>query len=207
MVRYSMSAGSRGRARVRRLRELAAASKTYLPLPTGPTPLSGPLEVVDAYLRAWEARDAGALAALFAEDADYVNVVGLWWTSRHSIKRAYKRSFKSEYRAASFEFDKLAFRQLGSDGAVVHARWRLTGQLDPDDKPSDPRRGVMTFALERVQDDTWLIVSAQVTDIVAAADTNVAHDGELTATSYIPQIPQVPGAEIDRAAEALRAGL
>lgn len=207
MTGDSVTAGSRGRRRVQRLRELAAASRTYLPLPTGPTPLSGPLEVVDAFLRAWEGRDARALAALFAEDADYVNVVGLWWTSRHSIQRAFKRAFKSEYRSASFEFDKLAFRQLGSDGAIVHGRWRLTGQVDPDDKPSDTRRGVLTFALERVQDGTWLIVSAQATDIAPAADTNVAHDGELTATSYIPQTPHMPGEEIDPAVEALRAGL
>ena len=190
-----------------RLRELAAASRTYLPLPAGPTPLSGPLEVVDAFLRAWEGRDARAIAALFAEDADYVNVVGLWWTSRHSIQRAFKRAFKSEYRSAAFEFDKLSFRQLGSDGAIVHGRWRLTGQIDPDDKPSDPRRGVLTLALERVQDDTWLIVSAQATDIVSAADTFVAHDGELTATSYLPQLPHVSGEGIDPEAEALRAGL
>lgn len=207
MPSHSVGVGSRTRRRVRRLRELAAASRTYLPLPPGPSPFSGPLEVVDAYLRAWDGRDAHAIGALFAEDADYINEVGLWWTSRLSIQRAFKRAFKNEYRTATFDFDKLAFRQVHGDAAVVHARWQLAGQVDPDDQPTDARRGVLTIVLERAQSGSWLIVSAQVTDMVAAADTNVARGGALTATSYIPQAPELPEAEADPAAEALRAGL
>lgn len=185
------------RQHARRIRDLAAASRRYLPMPSGPTPLSGPLEVVAAWERAWALHDHKALAALFAEDADYVNVVGLWWTSRHSIGRVFKRSFKNEFRFATFTIEKISFRQVGGDGAVLHVRWQITGQVDPDDKQTDPRRGILTLTLERVEDGTWLIVSAQATDIVIAADTNVARGGTVTATSYLPEVPELPEPDED----------
>lgn len=183
------------RQQARRIRDLAQASRKYLPMPAGPTPLAGPLEVVSAAERAWNAHDHKALGRLFAADADYINVVGLWWTSRHSIERVFKRSFKHEFRQARIAVEKVAFRQVGSDGAVVLVRWQVSGQLDPDDAPTDPRRGVLTMTLERVQDGTWLIVSAQATDIVIATDTNVARGGTVTATSYLPPVPELPAAE------------
>ena len=181
-----------GRGAHARLRKLAAASRSYLPMPSGPTSLPGPLEVVHQWVTAFEAHDAAALAALFAEDADYVNVVGLWWTSRRSIQRAFKRSFKNEFRAARLAVDKISFRQVGSDAAVLHARWSIRGQVGPDETPGDLRRGMFSFVLERVQDGSWLIVSAQATDIVPAADTFVAEGGTIKPASYLPGVPELP---------------
>jgi len=183
-----------GKKQLRRLRKLAEASRTYLPMPSGPTPLEGPLEVVHVFAAAFKARDAGTIGRLFATDADYVNEVGLWWTSRLAIKRVFKRAFEREFREASLDFDRVSLRKAGPDAAVVVTRWWLTGQVGPDDRPADPRRGVLTFVLQRVEDGTWLIVAAQSTDIVAAADTNLAREGALTATSYLPGVPDLPPA-------------
>ena len=180
---------------VKLVRDLAAASREYLPMPPGPTPLAGPLEVVAKFAAAWESKDAAALGSLFAEDADYVNVVGLWWTSRHSIQRVFKRSFKDEFKTATFTFEKVSFRQVGSDAAVLHGRWQISGQVDPEDEVADVRRGMIMFVLEKVADASWLIVSAQATDIAIAADTLIARDGQLTATSYVPEVPNLPDPE------------
>lgn len=164
-------------------------------MPSGPTPLAGPLEVVAEFERSWSSHDHKALGRLFAEDADYINVVGLWWTSRHSIERVFKRSFKHEFREASIAVEKVAFRQVGADAAVLHLRWQIVGQLSPEDEPTDPRRGMLSMTLERVADGTWLIVSAQATDIVIAADTNVAKGGTIQAASYLPGVPELPETE------------
>ncbi|GAA2538587.1 hypothetical protein GCM10009860_19140 [Microbacterium mitrae] len=50
--------------------------------------MKSPSDVVAAWERAWNAGDADALAALFADDAEFVNVVGLWWHDRASIREA-----------------------------------------------------------------------------------------------------------------------
>ncbi len=46
-----------------------------------------PEEFPRAFAAAWMARDAVALAALFAADADFVNVAGLWWEDRRRSGR------------------------------------------------------------------------------------------------------------------------
>lgn len=186
-----------GGRRGSRMHQLARESRRYLPMPSGPAPLAGPLEVIDRFFKAWDAHDHKAIADLFAEDADYINVVGLWWTSRRSIERVFKRQFRHEFAGATITPEKLSFRQVGGDGAVLHVRWKLAGQVDPDGEPTDDRHGVMSVMLERAADSTWLIVSAQNTDIVVASDTNVARGGRVEAASYVPGLPDLPEPDVE----------
>ena len=52
--------------------------------------LAGPPDTVPSlFVEAWNRRDPGALASLFDEDAEFVNVTGLWWHDRASIRTAH----------------------------------------------------------------------------------------------------------------------
>jgi hypothetical protein len=46
-------------------------------------------EIPSLFVQAWNSRDADALASLFDENAEFVNVTGLWWHDRDSIRRAH----------------------------------------------------------------------------------------------------------------------
>ncbi len=170
--------------RIKQLKKLAAHS-LRLPLPAGPAPIKAPLDVVSKFIKAWDEGDAKAISELFAEDADFVNVVGLWWTSRRSIRRALKRGFAAWFAGSTFTVEKLSQRLLGSDAALVIARWRMEGQRDPEGELAGTRRGLATVAMQRLDDGTWLCVSCHFTDIAPAADTNLMVDGVVTPTSYI----------------------
>ncbi|MCA0294026.1 MAG: SgcJ/EcaC family oxidoreductase [Actinobacteria bacterium] len=170
--------------RLKQLKKLAALGQR-LPLPDGPTPIKAPLDVASRFTKAWNDGDAKAISELFAEDADFVNVVGLWWTSRRSIKRALKRGFAEWFRGSTFTIEKLTQRLLGPDAALVLARWRIEGQLDPDGEVAGIRRGLATVAMQRLEDGTWLCVSCHFTDIAPAADTNLVVGGVVTPTSYL----------------------
>ena len=95
--------------------------------------LKEPVEVALAFAEAWNDRDPDALADLFVEDADFVNVVGLWWEDRRNIRRAHARGFRVMFGSSEMALERTKVRLLGSDSAVVLALWRMTGQL--------PRRG------------------------------------------------------------------
>lgn len=41
------------------------------------------------FVDAWNHRDPDALAALFDQDAEFVNVTGLWWHTRDEIRSAH----------------------------------------------------------------------------------------------------------------------
>lgn len=170
--------------RLKKLKKLAEWSPR-LPLPSGPTPIKAPLDVVTRFSSAWGDGDARAIGELFAEDADFINVVGLWWTSRRSIVRALQRGFEDWFAGSDFILEKLSQRLVGTEGAVVVARWRIEGQRDPDGEPAPARRGVATVVLQRLADGTWLCVAWHNTDIAWSADTNVVVDGVVTPTSYI----------------------
>ncbi|MFT4216421.1 MAG: SgcJ/EcaC family oxidoreductase [Micropruina sp.] len=168
---------------LKRARELS-----YLPFPDRTPvdpPLKRPIDLIKAFIVAWEAKDADAIGRLFVEDADFINVVGLRWTGRRSIVKAQRFAFTTAFPDARLELEEAHQRFLGDDAAVVIARWQIVGQVDPDGEPVDPRRGVLSATLVKLADDTWLGVSCQNTDIAAAADTNISRGGTISAASYI----------------------
>lgn len=131
--------------------------------------------VARAFAEAWADRDARAIADLFVDDADFVNVVGLWWRSRDRIERAHAYGFERIFGASTMTLRGVRTRRLGDDVAVVHADWRITGQSAPAGQEVGERAGIFVFVLRR-DADGWRAVAAQNTDRVPGADT-LATDG------------------------------
>ncbi len=136
-----------------------------------------------AFAAAWAARDAGALAALFAEDADFVNVVGIWWEDRAAIERAHAYGLATFFAESRLSVGRVKTRRLAAEVAIVQARFRLTGQRAPDGSTAGPRSTILTFVLAR-RGPGWLCVAAQNTDVVPGAETHVAGTEGLTAQDY-----------------------
>ena len=138
---------------------------------------------VARFVTAWHARDGHALAALFAEDADFVNVVGIWWEDRAAIERAHQYALDSFFAETRLAPGRRKLRPLGPDRLLLHQRVRLSGQRAPDGSEAGGRSTIFSFVLERRGTD-WLAISAQNTDIVPDAETHVADDCKLTARDY-----------------------
>ncbi len=143
-----------------------------------------PQDIAAAFAAAWDHGDAAALAALFVDDADFVNVVGLWWTRREQIRHNHAYGFERIFPGSTMTVERMRVRRLGADVAVVHALWRVEGQTGPDGAPLGERRGVLSFVTERRPEGTWLAVSAQNTDIVPGAQTHAAHGEDLRPERY-----------------------
>lgn len=58
---------------------------------------NSPEGVARGFADAWNRGDALAIAALFVEDADFVNVVGLWWRNRRRIREAHAYGARCSY--------------------------------------------------------------------------------------------------------------
>ena len=148
------------------------------------TPIDQPEDFPGAFTRAWMARDGDALGALFAEDADFVNVVGIWWETRVDIAHAHGYALGSFFSETRLIPGRIKTRLLGSDTAVVQCRFRLIGQLAPDGSKAAARSTILTFVLDR-RDAGWVAVTAQNTDIVPGAESHVQQAG-LKAADYRP---------------------
>lgn len=131
-----------------------------------------PADVVADWQEAWNAADADALAALFAKDAEFVNVVGLWWHDRESIRDAHDFGFRTIFPGSTMSMGEPRVRFLGEDAAVVHSHWHLVGQVSPAGEQAGPREGIFIFVLER-REAGWIAVAAQNTDVVPGTQTHI----------------------------------
>ena len=125
-----------------------------------------------AFIEAWNAGDANALAAVFVPDADFVNVVGFWWTSARQIRKAHEYGFRKIFANARLTVRQMKQRALTPDIHIVHCVVALDGQTGPDGAPVGPRVTVLSMVAQRTEDG-FRLVSCHNTDRVEGADTHV----------------------------------
>jgi uncharacterized protein (TIGR02246 family) len=113
----------------------------------------------------WNRHDMEAFAHLFAADADFVNVVGMWWKNRSEIKEAHRATHATMFKNSQLSIKENAVRFLKPDVAVCRSKWQLTGHTSPSGAPELPRHGILTHVLQKER-DRWVIVVSQNTDIV-----------------------------------------
>jgi uncharacterized protein (TIGR02246 family) len=146
--------------------------------------LAAPEDVVGAWVAAWNRGDADALADLFDADAEFVNVVGLWWHDREAIRRAHAYGLSRIFPGSTLRPGAVRVKRLGDDVATVQARMTLVGQAPAPGAPEpEPRRNVFTFVMHRVGEG-WRCAAAHNTDIVPGAETNVVQDGRIRGVDY-----------------------
>ena len=130
---------------------------------------------VARFAEAWNRHDMDAFGALFARDADFVNVTGQLWKGREEIQRrhaythgailreAVPEALPANYgifKSSTYHFDRIDVRLLGPNLAIAHGAWTMRD----DARTAEPRRGMMTFTLTRDGDD-WLYEAVQNTEI------------------------------------------
>ena len=137
------------------------------------------------FVEYWNRGDAWGIASLFAEDAEFVNVVGLWWHDRQAIYKAHDYGLKVIFPDSSLDIRKTTLKMLSDDIAVVHTRLSLSNQSGKAGirKPGR-RQNIFTFVMKKF-DEGWICVAAHNTDIVPGKETNIIDDaGNITAIDY-----------------------
>ena len=130
--------------------------------------ISKPEDVAAAFADAWNRHDMDDFAELFCEDANFVNVVGMWWKNRAEIEAAHRATHKTMFRDSRLEGAAASVVELSPGLASVHYRWTLTGASAPDGSPAGTREGILLLVLKKEQSG-WRIKVAQNTDIVPGA--------------------------------------
>jgi uncharacterized protein (TIGR02246 family) len=144
-----------------------------------------PEQVPSLFVEAWNKRDPDRIASLFDDDAEFVNVTGLWWHDRVSIRKAHAYGLERIFNESTLTADEVRVKQLSDTVAVVHARLNLSGQTPISSiKRPGSRANIFSFVVHRVG-EKWLCASAQNTDVVPQMETNVVDDdGAFRAANY-----------------------
>jgi uncharacterized protein (TIGR02246 family) len=121
--------------------------------------------VVNAFAETWNRHDMTAFADLFAEDAEFVNVVGLWWKGRPEIKAAHEFTHQTIFKNSRLSIQEVASRFPAPGMAIARCRWKLEGHVSPEGAALPERTGILVNMLQQVG-GTWRIIDSQNTDIV-----------------------------------------
>jgi uncharacterized protein (TIGR02246 family) len=139
---------------------LAARASTGNP-PGGDAPARA---VANGFIDAWNRHDMNAFGALFADDADFVNAIGVWLRGRTEIQKHHEIIHATRMKTSHLSALETEVRSLRPDVAIVHVRWELTGQTGQDGAPLPTRQGILVHIVAKTGDQ-WLITSSQNTDI------------------------------------------
>ena len=135
--------------------------------------LKAPEDIPDSFVRAWNSRDPVALASVFDEDAEFVNVAGLACHDRESIRKVHSTALEHVVPNSILAIDEMKVKLLATDVAVVHARMTLSCPTQADDAAKHgPRTTIVTFVVHKVL-DRWQCASAHNTDVVTHPGADV----------------------------------
>lgn len=129
------------------------------------TKMSEVNSVVHAFADSWNRHDMTAFSELFALDAEFVNVVGMWWKGRAEIKQAHEFTHSTIFKNSSLTINDVTVRFPAPQLAIARCRWLLEGHVSPEGAALPPRNGILVHVLA-FQDGRWSIIDSQNTDIV-----------------------------------------
>lgn len=144
-----------------------------------------PEDVPKLFVENWNNRRPDLMAELFEEDADFINVVGLWWNNRKDIFKAHDYGLRVIFKDSFLKIISLKTKNLSDDFSVIHAKMKLIGQTPIENQTGGERRTIFTFIVRKTDQGNWIAVSAQNTDIVGGAETYIrTKSGELKPVNY-----------------------
>ncbi|HUG12368.1 MAG TPA: SgcJ/EcaC family oxidoreductase [Opitutaceae bacterium] len=111
----------------------------------------------------WNAHDMRRFAALFTNDADFMNVAATHWKGREQIEAEHTRLHAGQFRESMLAVDEVAVQFPTRDMALVHVRWNIRGDRNADDTARQPRGGVFSWVVLRTSQG-WRIRSAHNTN-------------------------------------------
>ncbi|SRR5690625_3325541 len=147
-------------------------------------PMQNPEDMPERFKQAWNSYNAPAIAELFSENPDFVNVTGKWWEEKSEIQKAHDFGFQMIFSNSHLEILKIKKKMLKEDIAIIHSRIRVTGQTENQVEKTDKRETMFLFVMKK-HGEFWLCESAQNTDIIFGMQTNIRDEkGNLKAVSY-----------------------
>ncbi|MEZ5055746.1 MAG: SgcJ/EcaC family oxidoreductase [Saprospiraceae bacterium] len=144
-----------------------------------------PEQMPELFAQFWNQRDAQSLAGLFADDAEFVNVVGLWWHDRQAIFKAHDYGLKVIFKDSNLIVREKRTKKLANDILIVQARFVLENQTPKENVPNPGKRmTVFSFVVQKFKGGFQCVLGHN-TDRIQGMETHVVdEDGKLLGTRY-----------------------
>lgn len=118
-----------------------------------------------AFCEAWAKHDGHQLAAIMADDVDFVNVGAQWLHGRSDFEKYHSRLLSVRFHETKLTLLQTEVRFLQPDMAVIHWSWKVVGDKNTDGTPREQRFGLMTMVAQK-RSGAWQVVVAQNTNAI-----------------------------------------
>jgi uncharacterized protein (TIGR02246 family) len=118
-----------------------------------------------AFCEAWAKHDGHQLAAIMADDVDFVNVGAQWLHGRSDFEKYHSRLLSGRFHETKLTLLQTEVRFLQPDMAVIHWSWKVVGDKNIDGTPREQRFGLMTMVAQK-RSGAWQVVVAQNTNAI-----------------------------------------
>lgn len=125
--------------------------------------LASPADFPRAFSSAWSARDVDRLAAMFAEDADFLSLTGAWAEGRAEVAEVLGGELAGAFSRARLVTGRAKLRDVGRDGAVLIQRFVLSGIRNEDGSDAGRVGTILSAVLAGGAAAGWQVVSASFT--------------------------------------------
>ena len=117
-------------------------------------------EIVEKLGNAWNTADSVAWTAQFAEDADFIHILGGYFNGHTAIERGHRAIFDTIYKGSRIKLTVEKIRFVRPDVAIVFVITELTFYMDGQEKHVQARP---TLIAAKESDGSWKIVAFQNT--------------------------------------------
>jgi uncharacterized protein (TIGR02246 family) len=119
--------------------------------------------VAAAFFDAWNRHDVSAMAALYSEDAQVVNSLGLWWRGVDEVERGLGQM---NAIGPSLIPDSMSARLLTQDTALCIVDYTVGSFTRPGGQTMPEQKALSTFVMVKAESG-WVIAAAQTTAVNA----------------------------------------
>lgn len=128
-------------------------------------------KMLDAMFAAWNRSDLETYTGFWSEDADLVNVLGVWRKGRAEILAELEFLHAGRFRGTQIRKLDHTVRFLASEIAVVRVQWDMRWPAEGSDKNlrNATRHGLFIHVVVRTSGG-WRLVASQNTEIQVIPD-------------------------------------
>lgn len=130
-----------------------------------------PRDLVDGFANAFNAKDVDALALLFSDDAEFVNIFGMRMRRRDGIVAGHAWAFDGPLRGRVIRFDQVDQLSVTDDVAVLHAHCLRERRPDAPAEGLPDGRSVLVFVTRRDSEGWRVVAATNVTEAATPAGT------------------------------------
>lgn len=119
---------------------------------------------VAAWEASWNKHDMTEMATLLADDAEWVNVVGMWWRGKADVRQAHVVYHETIFKKTPYQLQAVAVRFVTPDTAIANVKWKKGSFTAPDGNVYPEAEDMMSLLWVK-RNDKWLIVLGHNTTI------------------------------------------